>query len=261
MLGFAKKDKWVGPFVRAIGGRMATGVDEILSNTLLPMATSGISKSSVRTQAEKYNLDWWYVDTGYLDPGRYKTRFRITKNGFQITTPIQAKPNDRLRALRIDRTQYARGNKIMVIPIDGKISGAYGIANPDTWLEQTIATIKQHTDREIVVRHRPASRETRVVEDTFVGALQKDISAVVVWASNCGVEAATHGIPVVSLGPSACTQISGRIEQIDNLPTVNAELTEAWLRWLSYNQFSKSEIESGHAWRILQENEAATKSR
>lgn len=254
MLGCAKKDKWVGPFVRAIGGRMMINVDEIYANTTIPMAYSGISKTAAKTQAEKYGLDCWNIDTGYLGNRRFKTWFRITKNGFQVTLPIQPRPNDRLAKLAIDRTQYRRGNKIMVIPIDPKVSGAYGIPDPDTWLAQTIETIKTYTDREVVVRHRPASRETRVTTDTFTDALQKDVNAVVVWASNCGVEAAQHGIPVVSLGPSACTQISGKIEQIDKLPTIDKEQTEMWLRWLSYNQFSLKETESGHAWRILQQN-------
>lgn len=254
MLGFAKKDKWVGSFVRAVGGRMATNVDEILANTSLPMAYSGISKSTVKTQAEKHGLDYWNIDTGYLGNRRFKTWFRITKNGFQVTIPIQSRPDDRLRRLNINRTQFRRGNKIMVIPVDGKVSGTYRIPNPDIWLSQTIDTIKSYTDREIVVRHRPVSREVRVTSDTFLDALQSDIGAVVVWASNCGVEAATHGIPVVSLGPSACTHISGKIEQIDNLPAVDLELQEMWLRWLSYNQFSNPEIESGIAWHILQEN-------
>jgi len=258
MLGAAKKDKWVGPFVRAIGGRMTTGLDEIYSNTTIPMAFSGISKTAAKTQAQKHSLDYWYIDTGYLGNRQFKTWFRISKNDFQVTIPIQPRPVDRLKKLGINRTKFARGNKIMVIPVDAKVSEGYGIGDPDTWLEQTVNTIKQYTDREIVVRHRPASRQTRVTTDTFVEALQKDISAVVIWASNCGVEAAQHGIPVVSLGPSACTQISGRMEQIDNLPTLDTDQTEAWLRWLSYNQFSNSESESGTAWRMLQENYAST---
>jgi hypothetical protein len=257
MLGAAKKDKWVGPFVRAIGGRMVHDVEEVYANTTLPMAFSGISKSAARSQAEKHGLDYWYIDTGYLGNRMFKTWFRISKNSFQVAIPIQPKPDDRLTRLKINRTQFTRGNKIMVVPIDPKVAGAYGLSDPDTWLKQTIATIKTYTDREIVVRARPASREVRVTADTFVGALQQDINAVVVWASNCGVEAAQHGIPVVSMGPSACTQISGMIEQIDNLPTINADQTEAWLRWLSYNQFSNPEVESGLAWRILQENYAS----
>jgi hypothetical protein len=257
MLGAAKKDKWVGPFVRAIGGRMVHDVEEVYANTTLPMAFSGISKSAAKSQAEKHGLDYWYIDTGYLGNRMFKTWFRISKNSFQVTIPIQSRPDDRLVRLKINRTQIARGNKIMVVPIDAKVASAYGLSDPDTWLQQTIAAIKKHTDREIVVRERPASRETRVKTDTFIGALQQDINAVVVWASNCGVEAAQHGIPIVSLGPSACSQISGKIEQIDNLPTLDTDLTESWLRWLSYNQFSNPEVESGLAWRILQENYAS----
>lgn len=253
MLGYAKKDKWVGPFVEYLGGRMATQ-DEILSNKTIPMALSGISKSLARTQAEKHGLDYWYIDTGYLGNRLYKNWFRITKNGFQVAAPIQQRPADRLNKLRINRTQIQRGRKIMVVPIDPKVASGYQLADPDAWLQQTIDAIKKYTDREIVVRHRPASRETRVVSDTFVNALQQDISAVVTWTSNCGVEAVQHGIPVVSLGPSATTQVSGKLEQIDNLPTVSADLTEAWLRWLSYNQFTQLEIKSGVAWDILQKN-------
>jgi hypothetical protein len=257
MLGAAKKDKWVGPFVRAIGGRMVYNVEEVYANTTLPMAFSGISKTAAKTQAEKHGLDYWYIDTGYLGNRMFKTWFRISKNNYQVSIPIQPRSNDRLARLQINRTLFSRGNKIMVVPIDAKVAGAYGLPDPDTWLHQTIATIKTHTDREIVVRHRPASRETRVTTDTFTEALQKDINTVVVWASNCGVEAAQHGIPVVSLGPSACTPISGKIEKIDSLPIVGFELIEAWLRWLSYNQFSIQEVESGLAWRILQENYAS----
>lgn len=254
ILGAAKKDKWVGPFVRAVGGRMVYDVDEVYANTTLPMAFSGISKTAAKSQAEKHGLDYWYIDTGYIGNRRFKTWFRISKNDFQVTIPIQSRPDDRLTQLKINRTQFARGNKILVVPIDPKVAGAYGLPDPDVWLKKTIAKIKTYTDREIVVRERPVSRETRVTTDTFVEALQKDINAVVVWASNCGVEAAQHGIPVVSLGPSACTTISGKIEQIDNLPSIGKELTEAWLRWLSYNQFSNPEVESGLAWRILQQN-------
>ena len=258
MLGYAKKDKWIGPFVSAVGGRMVHDVEEIYANTTLPMTFSGISKTAARTQAQTHGLDYWYIDTGYLGNRRFKTWFRISKNDFQVTIPIQPRPVDRLKKLGINRTQFARGSKIMIIPIDAKVSEGYGISDPDTWLEQTVNTIKQYTDREIVVRHRPTSRQTRVTTDTFVEALQKDISAVVIWASNCGVEAAQHGIPVVSLGPSACTQISGRMERIDNLPALDTDQTEAWLRWLSYNQFSLLETETGMAWRILQENYAST---
>lgn len=253
MLGYAKKDKWVGPFVKHAGGRMAT-IEEIHANTTVPMAFSGISKSSVKAQAEKHNLNYWYIDTGYLGNRLFKNWFRITKNGYQVTAPVLNKPNDRLTKLRVNRTQIQRGGKIMIVPVDDKVAGAYGLVDSDTWLQQTIDLVKTYTDREIVVRTRPASRETRVTTDTFVSALHNDINAVVTWSSNCGVESVQHGIPVVSLGPSATTQVSGKIDQIDSLPLVDTDRVESWLRWLSYNQFTQHEINSGLAWNILQEN-------
>lgn len=254
MLGCAKKDKWVGPFVRAVGGRMMQDLDELYANTTLPMVYSGISKTAARTQAEKHSLDYWYIDTGYLGNLRWKTWFRITKNGFQVTIPMQNRPADRLQRLPVNRTQYRRGSQIMIVPIDGKIAEAYSLPNPDEWLEQTIAQIKLYTDRPIVVRTRPASREIRTTKDTFAYALQQNINAVVVWSSNCGVEAAQHGIPVISLGPSASSYVSANIKQIDQLPELDQHQVEMWLRWLSYNQFNQQEVENLTAWKILQQN-------
>jgi hypothetical protein len=255
MLGYAKKQKFVKPFVDAIGGRMATGPDEIYTNTTLPMAFSGISKVAVINQAKKHNLDWWYIDTGYMGNGEEKLYFRITKNNYQNVQPIQTKPADRLDLLKLDRTQYSRGEKIAIVPPDAKLcSGGYNLPSPEIWIQETIDKIKQHTDREIIIRQRPASREVRGTSDRFVDYIQRErVNAVVIHTSNAGVEAAMHGIPVVCLGPSACVQIAGNIEQIDNLPNLNQDRVELWLRWLSYNQFTRREMQRGLAWKYLNE--------
>ena len=195
MLGYAKKGKWVEPFVTAIGGRMAS-MEEIYANTSLPMAFSGISKSAARTQAQLHGLDWWYVDTGYVGNWQDKIWFRITKNCHQNIESIRERSADRLRKLKIDRTLYKRGQKILVVPPDPKVCSCYGLVSPEQWIADTTALIRQYTDRVIEIRHRPASRQVRVNSDTFVNALQQDVNCVVVWTSNCGVESVIHGIPV-----------------------------------------------------------------
>jgi hypothetical protein len=53
------------------------------------------------------------------------------------------------------------------------------------------------------------------------------------------------------LGPSACTQVAGSIEQIDNLPDLTQDRVDLWLRWLSYNQFTRREMQRGLAWKYL----------
>ena len=252
MLGFAKKDKWIKPFLDSVGGRMAT-VEEIASNTTLPMVFSGISKTYALYQAKKHGLDWWYIDTGYFGNHHEKVWFRITKNCHQNIYPIQPKRSNRLNRLNVDTSQIARGNKIMIVPPDDKVCGTYNIPSSKHWIDQTIAEVKKYTDREIVIRGRPASRQTRMLNDTFVNALRQDINAVVFWTSNCGVESVQHGIPVVSLGPSACHQISQPIENVDNLQNLDPGQVHAWMCWLSYNQFTKREMSNGTAWAILNE--------
>lgn len=255
ILGYAKKDKWVGPFVEFLGGRMAS-MEEIYANTTVPMAFSGISKSAALSQARKHNLDWWYIDTGYMGNYIDKIWFRITKNSHQNVYAIQQRDNQRLKRLRIDRSQYQRGSKILIVPPDAKVCSCYNLPEPDQWIKDTTNLIKQYTDRPVEIRHRPASRQSRVQTDTFANALQNDVNAVVVWTSNCGTEAVQHGIPVVSLGPSSVTQLSQSIEQIDNLTDLAHDRVEELLRWLSYNQFTLAEMRNGIAWQILQENYA-----
>jgi len=253
ILGYAKKDKWVGPFIEYLGGRMAT-MEEIYANTTIPMAFSGISKSAALTQAQKHKLPWWYIDTGYFGNARDKIWFRVTKNSHQNIYPVQARDDSRLKKFRLDRTQYKRGRKILVVPPDDKVCSCYQLPDPEQWVADTVNLIKQHTDRPVEIRHRPASRQVRMFSDTFAAALQNDVNAVVVWTSNCGTESVQHGIPVVSLGPSSVTQVSQSIQRIDNLDDLDSDQIESLLRWLSYNQFTVAEMRSGIAWQILQEN-------
>lgn len=256
ILGYAKKDKWVGPFVEYLGGRMATE-QEVLANTTVPMAISGISKSLAKTQAQQHKLDWWYIDSGYLGNIKDKYWFRVTKNNHQNIYPVQQKDNKRLIKLPVDRTQCKRGRKILIVPPDPKVCSCYQLPAPDQWITDTVNLIKQYTDRPIEIRQRPPSRQVRVFSDTFLDALHNDVNAVVLWTSNCGTEAVQHGIPVVSVGPSSVTQLSQPVEKIDNLDNLDADSTENLLRWLSYNQFTLAEMRKGIAWRILQENYAS----
>ena len=250
MLGYGKATM-VQPFLDSVGGRMAT-TDEIIANTTLPMAVAGITKRIIPNCARKQSLDWYCIDTGYFgNRTSHKNWFRITRNEYQNSQSVRPRPGERLSSLRLDRAQYARGRRIMVIPTHPKVCEAWQLGNADTWLANTVALIKQHTDRPVIIRDRPASRYVRQFHDVFTDAIQDDVYAVVAWTSNCLVESAMHGIPVVSLGPSAALQVSGQMRQIDNLPTLDHCDIEAWMRHLSYGQFTLAEMRSGTAWRML----------
>ena len=250
LLGYGKTDM-VQPLLDGCNGRMATE-QEILSNTTVPMAVAGITKRIIPNQARLHGLDWYSVDTGYFgNRASHKNWFRVTRNEYQLSSPIRARPSDRLNRLRLDLTHFRRGSRIVVVPTHPKVCAAWQLGDHAAWLRSTIDLIRKHTDRPVVVRERPASRHTRQYQDVFVDYIRDDVHAVVAWTSNCLVEAAMHGIPVVSLGASAAVQVSGTIEQIDQLPDLDHDQQQAWLRHLSYAQFTVKEMRTGVVWRLL----------
>ena len=117
------------------------------------------------------------------------------------------------------------------------------------WLETTLATLKAHTDREIVVRVKPQPGETvEPIEDAFRRSF-----ALVTHSSNIAIEAAIAGVPVFVSETSAAAPV-GRTDfsLIEN--PVYPDRTP-WLQHLAYNQYSMAELGDGTAWRMLREFE------
>jgi len=152
----------------------------------------------------------------------------------------------------VDTAPIPRGQQILVVPPDFKQCVHFGIHSAEQWLTQTVSAIQQFTQRPIVIRTRPASRTTRLTDDSLQSALANNVHAMVTFISNSAVEAVLHDIPVISLGPSACVRVSPwTLDLIDSVPDIDAETKEAWMRHLSYCQFTQAEMLSGQAWQIL----------
>jgi hypothetical protein len=248
-----KNKKKISAFVKGCNATWATA-DDIQNNTQHPMIFSGVTTTMFLTQALRYKLDYYYIDTGYFGNAKKKNYLRATKNAYHNWFPIVERSRDRLDIANPDLTKFNRGNRILLIPPDSKICTAMNLSDPEQWINDTVALIQQYTDREVVVRRRTMNRTNRLVEDTFINQLQQDINAVVVYTSNCAVESAMHNIPVVSLGRTGAVQVCPfDIKQIDSLPNVDTDLKESWLRHLSYSQFTNEEMSDGTAWRILNE--------
>jgi hypothetical protein len=227
-------------------------LEAIQANTQWPMILSGITTMAPIDQARRHGLDYWYIDTGYMGNHKRKSYLRVCKNSIHASGDIIARPRNRLDRLQVDTTRIARGGGILIIPPDTKQASHFDIGDVDTWLADTVARIQDLTDRPIQIRHRPASRTTRMASDTLVQALAQDINVVVTFISNSGVEAVLHDIPVISLGPSACVKVSPwSLDQIDAVPDIDTEVKEAWMRHLSYCQFTEHEMRTGQAWKIL----------
>jgi hypothetical protein len=235
-------------------GCQATWTDlaGINSNTQWPMIFSGVTIMAPVEQAHRHGLDYWYIDSGYLGNHKLKTYLRVCKNSIHASGTIVDRSRDRLDRLQVNTTRIQRGDDILIVPPDVKQASHWPIGTPESWLDATMQTIKLHTDRRIRIRQRPPSRTVRQSTDTFLHAVADNVHAVVTFVSGACVESVLHDVPVISLGPSACVQVSPwSIDRIDQVPNIDTDLKEAWMRHLSYCQFTEKEMQLGQAWRIL----------
>ena len=193
---------------------------------------------------------FYYIDNGYIGNLGKKTHFRIIKNHVHDIRPIIDRPRDRLDKLTYKTKPFRPGRKILLAPPSEKSFTIWDIDQP-TWLAQTMAELQRHTDRPIEIRLK-RTRDERMRTDTMESALADDVHCLVTYNSVAAVEAVMLGRPAICLGPNAagvvCSQTLSNIES-PHVPTEDER--EAWLRHLSYSQFTFAEMADGTAWRIL----------
>ena len=193
---------------------------------------------------------FYYTDNGYLGNGQTKTYFRILKNHVHEIRPIVDRPRDRL-----DRCQYytlprSHGRKILIAPPSVKSFSLWDM-DPAVWVEAVIAELKNFTDRPIEIRlKRP--RTERMSENTMAEALADDVHCLITYNSVSAVEAVMLGKPAICLGPNAASVVSSTtLAEVENPKYPSTDERDAWLRHLSYSQFSFTEITDGTAWYTL----------
>jgi hypothetical protein len=230
-----------------------------------PILIRGISSGEYAKHAQSNSRDYYFVETGYL--GNYpsdnnrtgrKVYHRIEKNDMQQNRILDV-PDDRWKELckfnpaLTYRGWKKPGNKILLIMSTDKPFEYYG-HNREKWLEKTIKTIKKHTDREIVIREK-SGRAVRT-NDSIYEALDDDIYALVTYNSIAAVEAIQYGIPAFSMAPTAASTVSlNDLTLIEYPPRVHEDVVYKWLSSIAYGQFSLSEILTGKAWELVQEND------
>ena len=205
--------------------------------------------------------DFYYMDTGYFgnfvstgnSSGR-KMYHRIVKNELQKSI-IENKPADRWKALvKSDRRLQwpgwkKNGNKILLIVSNPKSCHYFGYDMPQ-WLDTTIATIKKHTDMQIIIRHK-GSRSARN-NDNIYNALDQEIFATVVFNSIAAIESIAYGVPAFVTVPCAASPLA--LTDLSKIATPwypDPELVAQHCHSLAYGQFTTDEIANGTAWKIL----------
>lgn len=225
------------PFMRGFGADVVQHTDVIEGRdycmfgdpTLWDTMLAGFSMENQRT---------FYVDHAYLKRFTY---YRMTINALQHNGIGYDDPT-RFSKLNIKIMPWRKkGDKILVCPPDRIFADLIGL-NVAVWLTDVIATLKQNTDRKIVIRTRHSSVPLQKhIRDSY---------AVVTHMSNIAVDAIIDGVPVFLTGESAASPMA--LSDLTKIEEPNyPDNRRQWASVLANNQWTPDEIASGLCKRML----------
>ena len=220
----------------------------------------GIMKHKLIKQFWDAGQNFVYMDSGYLgnrpcakNPRGWKLWHRMVINNIQHSQLI-TRPSDRWQRLGLSLAPRQQGRKILVVAPDQKPCKFYGI-DLDQWIQDTVAQIKQYSNRpiEIRARHSNTVKLNRTSEQSFQAVLQDDVGVVVTYNSVAAVESLLHGVPTVALAPvSAADPVASKtLAGVDDAFWPDDDLRYHWACHLAYAQFHNTELEDGTAARQL----------
>ena len=250
------KDEYINMFACGSGGIPVAEFDYAAGRD--PIVLRGILKHKLMKQCWADGRDFYYMDSGYFgnnpnpqNPQGWKVWHRIVKNNLQHGE-IVTRPVDRWQRMGIALQPRRYGRKIVIAVPDEKPCKFYDI-DLDAWIEDTVSTIKQHTDRPIVVRQRAANRIDRIATDPLSKVLVNDVHALVTFNSNAATESVMLGVPVFTLAPANAAAPVGNsdLSQIESPYWADTDKLHAWACHLAYGQFHVRELKDGTAYRIL----------
>ena len=260
-------------------------IDNGMPSDLTPgvdaVATLGILRGTglLLREAKRLGLDYYYMDHAYFKPGYSgKGWMRIVKNGHSCTT-LRDVGTDRWKGFHKNagynkqpwRTNAERGSAIVICPPTHAVSWFMGLEQD--WGEMVADKLRSYLPENehsrIIIRRKPKEPvvdgkgnliELREYPQT--GTLEQaleDAHCVIAYNSMVALDATLKGIPVITSEHSCCSRVSFSLDNFKGDPMPEVFNTEpinrqALLNWLAFNQWKYSEIESGKAWGMLQEN-------
>lgn len=254
-------DPYINEFAQGCGTKSIDADNfEYDSEDERPIVLRGILKKKIMHRCFEDNRTFYFMDTGYFgnertanNPNGWKYWHRIVKNNLQHTDLIE-RSDDRFKRFNKKIKNWKKdGRKILIAAPDEKPCKFYGI-DQEQWIADTITTIKKHTDRPVVVRQRDKTRLNRL-NNSLEEALDDDVFALVTYNSNAAVESVFHGIPVFPLAPACASAPVGSndLSKIDTPYYPDQQKVYAWACHLAYGQYHISEMRTGKAKRLLEE--------
>jgi len=241
-----------------------------------PCVFRGITRIETIKQCIDNNIDFYYIDTGYMGCYPNKNWHRFTKNNFQTLDHLNYKQLDFLTDVKKLKERFAsimkvnydsykpkrpvKGENILIIPPSAKVLrcltiNGYTNFKQDEYINFVSKEIKKYTDKKIIVRQKPNRDERTKKGRNLLDQLKNDkIHCLVAFNSIAAFEAIQGGYPAITLGPNAASFLSEKeIKNIENPYFADDDKIREHSLYLSACQFNREEFRSGYAVKMIEQ--------
>ncbi len=228
----------------------------------IPVAFRSMTKRKEIYKCWETGRPFYYIDNGYMgNLMKKKIFYRVVKNNIQHTK-YKSMPGDRFEKLvkvapymqyNGKKDQSKQNGPILVVTPSEKPCQFYNITKQE-WLNSTIAEIKKHTDRPIIIRDKGLRFER--IKDNSVAAqcFREQIHSVVTYQSMAALEAMHYGIPAFTMAPSCVDQVANKdLSNIEDPYYPPEEQFIELLHFLAYCQYTVPELGSGSVVKMIEE--------
>lgn len=210
----------------------------------------------------------------YADPNNTNTYLRYSFDGVFPTTGFYFDRNvDPARWQKISddlgiwlKPWRTQGEHILIC-LQRHGGWSMGGLDVQTWLDQTIAQIRQHSrKRQIVVRTHPGDKKIKSILKIYGKGVRLSVNerlvddltgawATVVYNSSPSVASAIEGVPVFITDPISQHSQAYEIANTDLGKLENPEMPErkTWIERISMCHWNFNELRSGEAWKFFKQ--------
>ena len=271
-----KEDKILDTIYKSDSNNLYYKSDTVDISNKSPCVFRGITRMPTIKQCVDNNIDFYYIDTGYMGCYPDKDWHRFTKNNFQTLDHLNYKQLDFLtnvkklkeRFVKIMKVNYddykpkrpIAGDNILIIPPSSKVLKCLTLNGhvdftQEEYINYVCKEIKKYTDRKIIVRQKPDRDERARRGGNLLNQLVNDkIHCLVAFNSIAAFEAIQGGYPAITLGPNAASYLAEKeIKNIERPYFADDDKIREHSLYLSACQFNKEEFTSGYAVQMVEQ--------
>ena len=241
-----------------------------------PRVVRGSTRIDLIKQFLDNNIDFYYIDTGYMGCYPQKNWHRFTKNNFQTLDHLNYKQLDFLTDVQELKKRFAwvmdvsyddykpkrpvKGESILIIPPSAKVLRCLTVNGhtnftQEEYIDFVTKEIRKYTDRKIIVRQKPNRDERTQRGKNLKDQLKKDkVHCLVAFNSIAAFEAIQEGYPAITLGPNSASFLSEKeLSNIEKPYFADDDKIREHSLYLSACQFSRAEFLSGYAVKMVEQ--------